>query len=87
MKHTRKILLLIAILLLLSAALLGCDTVPKEYTDGVKLDSDYPEYDMPFVDDALIYFCENDEDEITVRYGTLEDLDDVQNVWTNFDSD
>ncbi len=81
MKHTRKILLLIAILLLLSAALLGCDTVPEEYTDGVKLDRDYPEDDMPIADDAVIYYCDEDEDEITVRYGTSEDLDDVADFY------
>ncbi|MBT3319836.1 MAG: hypothetical protein HN948_02375 [Clostridia bacterium] len=84
MKHTRKILLLIALLLLISATLLGCNTIPEEYTVGVKLDSDYPEDDMPIIDDALVYFSDKDADEITVRYGTGEDLDDVADFYRDF---
>ena len=77
MKHIRTLLLLIAAVLLIFSLAAGCTRIPEAYTDGVKLDRAYPEDDMPIMDDAVIYYCDEDDDEITIKYGVEDDLDDV----------
>ena len=78
MKAMHKIILLTLCTLLACSPLLGCALlVPEQYTDGVRLDRNYPEDDMPIMDDALVYFSEGDDETITIKYGVNEDLDDV----------
>ncbi len=77
MQNTRKATLLFVALLMLCSVLLGCTNIPKEYTEGVKLDRDYPEDDMPIMDDAIIFYSDSDDEEITIEYGVNDDLDDV----------
>lgn len=87
MKQTRKALLIILTLLLVLATFAGCNPIPEEYTDGVRLERDYPEDDMPIFDDAVIYYCEDDDNAITIRFGTQEDLDDVADFYKDFFED
>ena len=77
MKSGKKNLLLIVSILLLCALLLGCTIIPEEYTKGVKLDRDYPDDDMPIMDDAIVYFSDDDKESITIEYGVEDDLEDV----------
>ncbi len=77
MKNVRRASLLIISMMLLCSLLLGCVFVPEEYTKGVKLDRDYPDDDMPIYDEAIVYFSEEDEGDITIEYGVADDLDDV----------
>jgi len=78
MKTMRKIIFFTLVTLLACSLLLGCTVlIPKEYTEGVRLDRDYPENDMPIMDDALVYSSEADDETITIKYGVADDLDDV----------
>jgi len=77
MKSKRKLFVLILASLLACSMLLGCISVPEEYTKGVKLDRDYPEDDMPIMDDAIVFSCEESDTSITIEYGVDDDLDDV----------
>ena len=36
---------------------------------------------MPLMDDAVVYYCDEDDDEITVKYGVEDDLDDVADFY------
>ncbi|MBT3319837.1 MAG: hypothetical protein HN948_02370 [Clostridia bacterium] len=87
MKKAQKVSLLIAALLLISVVLIGCNTIPGKYTDGVKLTRDYPEDDMPLADDALVFYCDKDDSQITVEYGTQDDLDDIADMYKDFFED
>ncbi len=75
------------ILLIIMTAVLFTSCLPKEYKDGVKLDRDYPEDELPIYDDAIVYECEDDKDEITVNYGTEDDIDDVIDFYQDFFED
>ncbi|MBT3319839.1 MAG: hypothetical protein HN389_08755 [Clostridia bacterium] len=77
MKNTKKITIFVLSTLLLCSLLLGCVVIPEEYTKGVRPDSDYPDDDMPIMDDAIVYFSEGGDEEITIKYGVSDDLDDV----------
>lgn len=76
-----KLLLLLAFVMLVSAVFVGCDQIPEEYTEGVKLDKSYPDEDMPIYDDAVVYYCDDDENEISIKYGVEDDLDDVADFY------
>lgn len=88
MKKMTKILLvvIIVVILIVIAILLG-SCLPKEYRVGVKLDRDYPEDELPIYDDAIVYECDDDRDEITVEYGTDDDIDDVIDFYQDFYED
>ncbi len=78
MKPIRKVVFFTLCSLLTCSLLLGCTLlIPDEYTDGVKLDRDYPEDDMPIMDDAIVYYSDGDDESITIKYGVSDDLDDV----------
>ena len=81
MKQKRKLMLLAALMLLASALFAGCVVIPDEYTRGVRLDSAYPEDDLPIMDDAVIFFCDADDDTVSVEYGVEDELDDVADFY------
>ncbi len=70
----------------LSAAMLftGCavitnilDPLPDEYVDGVRVSKDYPDDQLELYDDAIVFETEEDDEEITLTYGTVDEIDDV----------
>jgi len=74
----------IVFIMMAAIFLCGCDMLtnifdplPEEYTDGVKLSRDYPDDELPIYDDAVVYECDDDDDEITLSFGTEDDMDDV----------
>ena len=81
MKLSRKILWLIIALLVVTSIFAGCDIIPDEYIDGVRLDSSYPEDDLPIMDDAVVYFCDADDETISLKYGVEDELDDVADFY------
>ena len=81
MKQKRKLMFLTAMLLLLTTLFAGCVLIPDEYTKGVRLDSSYPEDDLPIMKDAVIFFCDADDETVSVKYGVEDDLDDVADFY------
>ncbi len=71
----KNIIKKITLVLMIVALLSGC--VPAEYKEGVKIDRGYPDKELPIYDDAIVYFCEEDSDEITLRAGSEDDVEDV----------
>lgn len=72
-----KLFLLVALVVLVSVVFIGCEQIPEEYTEGVRLERSYPEDDMPIYDDAVVYYFDDDESEISIKYGVKDDLEDV----------
>ena len=88
MKNIRRIILLTLVTLLACSLFLGCTLlIPEEYTEGVKLERDYPEDEMPLMDDAIVYSSDADNDTITIKYGVEDDLDDVADFYKDFFDD
>ena len=81
MKLSRKTFWLIIALLIVASMLVGCDDIPDEYIKGVKLDSSYPEDDLPIMEDAVVYFCDADDETISLKYGVEDELDDVADFY------
>ena len=81
MKRKRNLLVVLSFVLVVSFLFAGCVPIPEEYTKGVKLDSSYPEDDMPIMDDALVYYCKADDESVTVKYGVSDSLDDVADFY------
>lgn len=77
MKISKITILLLLISTLVFSLFTGCSLVPDEYTNGVRLDSSYPEDDLPIINGAVIYYCDADDNSVTIRYGTEESLYDV----------
>lgn len=58
----------------------GCfllNPIPKEYIEGIRLPREYPDDDLEIYDDATVFEVEEDDEEITLTYGTEDDIDDV----------
>ena len=87
MNLKRKALLMLALMMVVSTLFAGCVMLPEEYTKGVKLDRSYPKSDMPIMDDAVIYYCESEDDSVSVKYGVKDDLDDVADFYKDFFKD
>ncbi len=81
MKQKRKLMFLTAMLLFLTTLFAGCVLIPDEYTKGVRLDSSYPKDDLPIMKDAVIFFCDADDETVSVKYGVEDDLDDVADFY------
>ena len=62
----------------------GC--IPSHYTKGVDAD-EYPDRDLPVYDDAIIFEYEEDDDEVTIKYGTEDDVDDVMDFYQDYFKD
>lgn len=77
MKTRRKLLSLLLIAIITSLLFIGCNKVPEEYIEGVRLHKSYPEEYMPIYDDAVVYYCDNDEQSVSIKYGVHDELDDV----------
>lgn len=84
MKKQKSILSLFVGIALVAMLFVGCTTIPEEYTEGVRLSSSYPEGDLPLYDDAVVYYCDDDDDNITIRYGVEADIDDVSDFYKDF---
>ncbi len=75
-----KVALVITVVLLFS----GCAVInnifnplPDEYKDGVKYSRDYPDDELELYDDALVFEADEDDEEITLKYGSEDELDDL----------
>ncbi len=80
----KKTLLLFILTLFAATILTGCATVkniidplPDEYTEGLRLSRDFPEDDIELYYDAVIFKQDESEDEISLNYGVLDELDEV----------
>lgn len=76
-----KILVLIVVMALV---LSGC--IPSAFLKGVEFDN-YPERDLPVYDGAIVFEYEDDDDEVTIKYGTEDDVDDVIEFYQDFFDD
>lgn len=81
MRTLKKLLNLFIIVLITLILFIGCDKIPEEYTEGVKLHRSYPAEYMPIYDDAVVYYCDNDEQSVTIKYGVDDELDDVADFY------
>lgn len=79
MTRLKRIVYLSFIIIFTSVLLVGC--IPIEYTQGVMLIEDYPIDDFPITEDAVVYYCDKDDDNITIRYGTNEELSAVADFY------
>lgn len=70
MNTVKKTFILSISLIFAILTFIGC--IPIEYTQGVMLHTDYPQDDFPLIDDAVVYYCDKDDNDITIRYGTKE---------------
>jgi len=77
MKNKKIFILLLAVLFILS----GC--IPSAYTKGVDADN-YPDKDLPVYDDAIIFEYEGDDEEVTIKYGTEDDVEDVMEFYQDY---
>ena len=80
----KKIILLLVLLTSTAMFFSGCavitnilDPLPEEYVEGVKVPRDYPDDDFEVYDDAVVFEAEEDDEEISLKYGTEDDIDDV----------
>lgn len=77
----RKYRIILFITALLITSLLFAACVPSEYTKGLKLSTDYPIDDFPIMEDSVVFYCDNDEDSFTIKYGTDEDISIVADFY------
>jgi len=77
MNKNKFLILLLGVILIFS----GC--IPSQYTKGVDAD-EYPEKDLPVYDDAIIFDYEGDNEEVTIQYGTEDDLEDVIDFYKEY---
>jgi hypothetical protein len=88
MVHIRRFFVFAAILLILVSILVGCSSVPEEYTKGVRLDRDYPEDSLPLMDEAIVYYSEDDNGEIMIKYGVSgQSVDDIKDFYQDYFDD
>ena len=80
----KKLALILAFVLSAAMLFTGCavitnilDPLPDEYVDGVKVPRDYPDDQLEIYDDAIVFEAEEDEEEITLMYGTKDEIDDI----------
>ena len=74
----KKILLLTITILLICTVFLGCNLFePKQVLEEVRLSKDYPEDELPLYDDAFVYESDGDDESVTIRYASKDDIDDV----------
>lgn len=91
----KKLSIVLALVLCISVLFSGCalimnltDPLPEEYIEGIKLPKDYPDDDLEIYDDAIVFEEEEDDDEITIKYGTEDELDDIIDFFEDlFDED
>jgi len=74
----------IVLILVMVIAFSGC--IPSQFTKGVDFDN-YPYKDLPVYDDAIVYEYEDDEDEVTIMYGTEDDVDDIIEFYQDYFED
>lgn len=74
-----SVMILIAALVITVSLLTSC--IPSEYTKGVMLHTDYPIEDFPIMEDAVVFYCDNDEDSFTIKYGTDENVNAVTHFY------
>ena len=80
----KKLILLVTFVVCFSLLFTGCtaitniiDPLPEEYVDGIKVSDVYPDKSLEIYDDAIVFDIDEDDDEITLSYGTEDDIDDV----------
>lgn len=81
MKTVRRVLILLLISTIAVYVLTGCSKIPEEYTEGVKLHRSYPDDDIPIYNDTVVYYCEDDDGSVTIKYGSDDELDDVADFY------
>ena len=73
-------------IMLLGIVLLFSGCIPSQYTKGVDAD-EYPERDLPVYDDAVIFEYEGDDNEVTIKYGTEDEVDDIIEFYQEYFED
>lgn len=90
MKLQSKISLIITATLILTILMTGCsffDTTSEAYTEGVKIDRDYPDDVLDIYDDAIVFESETQFDEVVLSFGTKDDFDDIVDYYKDFIED
>lgn len=95
-KMKRKILFcaLIILVMILSFAFSGCDAIkglsskaPEKYTEGIKIDRDFPDDIFEIYDDAIVFNSRNLFGEIVLSLGSEDDFDDIVDFYKDFFKD
>jgi len=95
-KMKKKILFctLIISIMILSFVFSGCDAikglsskVPEKYTEGIKIDRDFPDDVFEIYDDAIVFDSRDLFDEIVLSFGSEDDVDDIIDFYHDFFSD
>ncbi len=71
----KRIIRNILIIILTAAILTSC--LPTEYKKGVVLDKDFPDNILEIYDDAIVFYNDNTDGEITIKAGSKDDVEDV----------
>lgn len=90
----KRLFSLVAMFFCLSLLFTGCSVIidflnpiPEKYIEGVKVPRAYPDDDFEIYDDAIVFEVDEDDDEITLEYGTEDDVDDVMDYYENLFED
>ena len=81
----KKVLVVLLSTAIIMAALSGC--VPAQYTKGVEISRDFPDKILEIYDEAIVFFCEEDDDEITLKAGSKDDIEDVVDFYKDLFED
>lgn len=74
------------IIIVLATVMIFSGCIPSAFLKGVDFDN-YPERDLPIYDDAIVYEYEDDDEEVTIMYGTEDDVDDVIEFYQDYFED
>ncbi len=92
LKSNYKIILSLIMILCIAmlTILAGCsllNPIPKQYTQGIKYDRDYPDDALEVYDNAVVYESKNQFGDIILSCGTEDDIDDIIDFYHDFFED
>jgi len=80
----KRIGLVLALVISTALVLAGCtlvtnilDPLPEEYIEGIKVPREFPKDDFEIYEDSVVFDLDEDDEEMQLKYGTTEDLDDI----------
>ncbi|MCK5128253.1 MAG: hypothetical protein KAQ68_00260 [Clostridiales bacterium] len=80
MKKTRIGLLSVSLLIIITSILTSCslfNPIPKNYTEGIKYDRQYPDHILDIYEDAIVYDSSALFDDVVLSMGTQDDMDEI----------
>lgn len=90
MKRNARTPLLLIIILIVVSFLSSCsifNKIPEKYTDGIKIDRDYPDDALLIYDDSIVFDSNSHFNQIVLSCGSQDDLDDIIEFYQEFFED